>query len=1022
MMSFFEIVSEQLAPLSLELAFLSFFLLGFLILRADVLGLLHSPVKKAKTAAPLASAEITFRGLRKKLEEENHAASLFKDWRAAQAQGPTPKDLLKQIVQAFVEAEPGSLVEELMQHIKLHPEALANTFSATTALDAVARSGRIDILTELWEAIPQLGIQPTACMYDVLLGGFASAGKPDKVREFEEQLVKEKGRLSARGYSLVIKGFLKNGMCDKVLSKILAMQKAGFDVPGFAVAQFFRNACEAGRTEEMFHAAKARNLDMSAEALSVILEDCAKSSNLKLAQEVELMAEDGALYRGIAEGLMKVYATAGDQKAFKVFKRTQDMKLPLSENLCMSLMARCAESQFVAFAEEIMAYARSSLKMTVSLYSLQMKVYAHSGMYSQACDLYDQIRADGVEPDAMMYGCLMKFAVECNRTDLLNEISQKVPSLDIQHYMFLIRSAGQQFNVERALELFQQLKDSGLKPDVAAYNCVLDVCVKAGNIRQAHLLVKEMRQLNMVDIITYNTLLKGFCSKGDFSGAKKVLQEIQDAGMKPNDVSYNSLINTAVSSGKFDQAWDIVSEMEKKGIDPDRYTISIMLKSLKKVRSPKDTARCFDFIERSKIDVCSDGVLVNSVLETCVRNKDNQRLEAFLQQFEKSDLRPSVPVFGSVIKGYSSLKRIDKCWEYWNELQSQQPAKHSDIVTGCMLDALVCNKEVDKAVELFMGLKQPNMVLYSILLKGFANSNQPQRAMEFWREMCSKGMKINLVAYNSILDAQARVGNTDEICEILEHMASTGTRPDGITHSVIVKGHCVKGELDKAFQALKGIQQCNLDHDAVVYNTLLDACSKHRRHDLMQQLLEGMETKKVAPTNFTLGILIKHYARNRQLDKAFEALEKLPKQGKFQINEQVWMCLMCSCLNNGEPKKAIEIYEQLKAAQHDAAAGSAYETLVSGLVRNNDFAYAIEVVEKAYGLRAENGSREQKLALETSKHLDLACLEQLFARLDSLSLHKEFGLPLLEQFRSAKLPVTNRILALAVSASRSTRN
>lgn len=31
-----------------------------------------------------------------------------------------------------------------------------------------------------------------------------------------------------------------------------------------------------------------------------------------------------------------------------------------------------------------------------------MKVYAYSGLYEKACDLYEEIKREGVEPDAMM--------------------------------------------------------------------------------------------------------------------------------------------------------------------------------------------------------------------------------------------------------------------------------------------------------------------------------------------------------------------------------------------------------------------------------------------------------------------------------------------------------------------------------------------------------------------------------------------------------------------------------------------
>jgi len=231
---------------------------------------------------------------------------------------------------------------------------------------------------------------------------------------------------------------------------------------------------------------------------------------------------------------------------------------------------------------------------------------------------------------------------------------------------------------------------------------------------------------------------------------------------------------------------------------------------------------------------------------------------------------------------------------------------------------------------------------------------------------------------------------------------------------VIVKAYCVKGQLEKAIQAMKGIQQCNLQHDAVVYNTVLDACCSHSRHDLVEPILQDMEAHRVAPTVFTLGILIKIYARQKQLDKAFEAMETLPKQGNFKTNQQVWIALMCSCLNNAEPARGMEVYQRIRARHLDVD-GRAYEVLVSGLVRYGFLHHAIKAVEQAYGLQA--GTCEDRLELaERSKRLDLGCLQQLFARLARLGLHKELGVPLLERFRAAKLPVTNSILAMAVSA------
>merc|ERR1719316_1762544 len=102
-----------------------------------------------------------------------------------------------------------------------------------------------------------------------------------------------------------------------------------------------------------------------------------------------------------------------------------------------------------------MKYARTHLKMSIALYSVLMKVYAYSGMYDKACHLYDQIIAENLEPDQMMYNCLMKFAAMCGRVDLSQQLAKKSPALDIQNYMSLIRAASQTKDFNLACSVLQ---------------------------------------------------------------------------------------------------------------------------------------------------------------------------------------------------------------------------------------------------------------------------------------------------------------------------------------------------------------------------------------------------------------------------------------------------------------------------------------------------------------------------------------------------------------------------------------
>jgi pentatricopeptide repeat protein len=74
-------------------------------------------------------------------------------------------------------------------------------------------------------------------------------------------------------------------------------------------------------------------------------------------------------------------------------------------------------------------------------------------------------------------------------------------------------------------------------------------------------------------------------------------------------------------------------------------------------------------------------------------------------------MSPSTPTYGSLIKAYGMLKRPKKCWQMWKEMTELRGLKPTDIVIGCMLDALVCNSLVDDAEQIFAEQSYPPNVI-----------------------------------------------------------------------------------------------------------------------------------------------------------------------------------------------------------------------------------------------------------------------------------------------------------------------
>jgi len=399
---------------------------------------------------------------------------------------------------------------------------------------------------------------------------------------------------------------------------------------------------------------------------------------------------------------------------------------------------------------------------------------------------------------------------------------------------------------------------------------------------------------------------------------------------------------------------------------------------------------------------------LNSVLETCTRHQETRRLESILGHFEKSSLRASVSTYGSLIKAAGTLKRLPQCWRYWNTLE-ERGVEPTAIVLGCMLDALVCNGEVEQAVDLLKSWKgkgmSSNAIMYSTIIKGFAGSGQSKRAITVMREMRAEGMKMTTVVYNAVLDAQARAGTMDEVTEVLDTMAADHIQPDSISWATIVKGYCIQGDLNKALEVFRS--SLKTTKDSMIYNNILDGCIRHSRFDLADTLLEEMDSSTVVPSNYTFGVLVKLFSRRRQVDKAHEMISKMSNKFSIEPNNQVRTCLMCAYLNANSPGKAMQVFDDLKASPAGADA-KAYSSLICGLVRHRQLNKAVSVVEEAYDLAGKQSKPKcQPLEAET--------LEKVFVALGQRGLSQSIGAPLLERLRAAGVQCNGKLYTAVLS-------
>jgi len=547
-----------------------------------------------------------------------------------------------------------------------------------------------------------------------------------------------------------------------------------------------------------------------------------------------------------------------------------------------------------------------------------------------------------------------------------------------------IRSCGKNGDLKGAVKVFERLGSQA--HSTLILNSLLDACVECKDMAKAVEYFNQPELHAVSDVISYNTMMKGYIASGQEVEAKRLLAELSENGLGATRTSFHGLLNARVNAGDFNGAWKLVSEMQANGISPNAVTCSILMKS--KMTSMPDLSRVLALIDT--MDQPMDEVLFPAVVEACIRTARLDMLSRQTEKFMKQGAAASLaaPTYGSMIKAYGQAHDVKRVWHLWDQMlfHDVQP---TSITLGCMVEALVGNGRSDEAWHLVQKMwtgesTRPlvNTVIYSSILKGFSHTKETEKVMALYEEMRGNRIQANTITYNTILNAFAQGGAMHRVPALLEDMkaATPPVEPDIVTYSTIVKGFCNTGSLDRALKVLDDMKDIGkYAPDEVMYNSLLAGCAKEHRPDEALQLLNDMKKHSVAPSNYTLSMIVKLMGRCRRINQAFTMLEDISKEYGLQINIQVYTCLIQGCFNAGQATKALALHEKI-LKEGLIPDSMTYTVLVRGCVQGGLLDKAVEWARSAYGRGPANVSSKGK-----APGLNEGCLDEVIAALGETS-------------------------------------
>lgn len=373
---------------------------------------------------------------------------------------------------------------------------------------------------------------------------------------------------------------------------------------------------------------------------------------------------------------------------------------------------RAGQPEVVAQLLEDMISA--NIERTLSFYESAMKLLAGKKHYREALSVYDRLKADGLKASPVTLSCLINFAVELGELDRAIEFFEQLSSTStpsIRAYMMALRVYSKRQDWSKSLEIFRSMQERGVAIDTLILNSVLSTGASSGKMDATAALLSEMADSkpDIIDVISYNTVLKGYAHQKDANKALKVLDSMIEHNVKPNSITFNTVMDAAVRSSQIEEAWTFVERMRQTGIRPDKYTCTILMKGLHEQSTPKQLSMVLDLIQSvlPQCDAALGSSLFRGLLQAAARLSNTTLLMHIFNQLQGQNVSPTATDLQLILVTLAEQYSSEHCATIWRHVLKTGGGSHQAAVTlfTTVMEELAKREKVEGMVCIFESLQ-----------------------------------------------------------------------------------------------------------------------------------------------------------------------------------------------------------------------------------------------------------------------------------------------------------------------------
>ncbi|OWM81021.1 pentatricopeptide repeat-containing protein At5g39350-like [Punica granatum] len=420
-------------------------------------------------------------------------------------------------------------------------------------------------------------------------------------------------------------------------------------------------------------------------------------------------------------------------------------------------------------------------------------------------------------------------------------------------------------NNERALVLFDELRNLGLIPDHSILSYILRACANLKMLLEGKsihcCIVKDCHDSDS-RLCIENALIEMYAKCGAIDCANLVLKGME----RQSEFSWTNVISGYSEMGRYEEALQLFRGILYTSVSmkPTQFTLVNVLQACSKTDSPargkqihayavKQGFESHLFVQSSLInmyaaskdgiqDACQvfssmkkrDPISWSSIITALTQNGYTEEALKVFAEFQHSpDYSVDDSTLSSCISACASLAALDVGKALHAFAVKIGFASEFHVETA-IIDMYSKGGTLKDARTFFDEKRDRNLVSWTAMMSGYANHGYGKEAVKLFNEMKESGLDPDGITFVGILMACSHAGLVNEGRELFESLRNDHCSELTINHYACMVD--LLGRAGNVDEAVDFIKRAPFHSKSLLWKTLLGACRKHGNVELGNQI------------------------------------------------------------------------------------------------------------------------------------------------------------------------------------------